>query len=273
MKKYIAFLMCILFIVSLSAGCSKKDNEPDRGQSVSKETSPINSDNELKKKVREIDAANDSEEEVDVLEEGEIEEASQEAVSDYKVNVLDSMTSAQKRELNLFLSNFSEAGYMREYLNEIDSKVWFAYIHDTINNNRANITARDGKNMISANGVDTILNRFFGSSISHGTPGDGSNWTYEGGYYSIPAADGDTYWYFTTAVNIAENGDGTCTADFNVYTTFDNFHDPIPSSCYSLTDEEASDLYVYSYSGSAVLRPKNYNGSDTYEVVSYKVYQ
>ncbi len=187
-------------------------------------------------------------------------------------NQLKTMTAEQRREVNLFLSNFSEAYYNPNggYYGEEEAKISFAHIHAGIN--LGDVTLFDGEYMgISADKVDEILTRFFGSSVPHRTPENGKYWFYDDGKFMMPAASGESYADFSIATEMRARADGNFDVSFNIYadptvTGGDIISD---KSVYSLTDAEAAAKYHFQGSGTAVLKPKTHNGSDTYELVSY----
>ena len=187
-------------------------------------------------------------------------------------NVLDTMTAAEKKEVNLFLSNFSEVRYGTLPLFTEEEYLSFALNHVMINGPRDTIIYEGDYKKIPASTVDKVLNRFFGETVPHETPSYESDWEYEDGYFKTIAADGDSVAYFTVATNMTDNKNGTYNVDFNVYFNENGPHDAIPKECYSYTDEEASEKYEFYYDGVATVKPKTVNGSETYEIVSYTPY-
>ncbi len=182
---------------------------------------------------------------------------------------LESMTAAEKREVNLFLSNFSEASYGTYNTEETADKLHFAFIHNVINNKNFKNYVSGSEYRISADLVDATLKRFFGRSIPHKSY-PSINWRYEGGYFYTIAADGDSVAYFTIAKNLVDNHNGTYTVQFDVFSA-PGPHDPIDSSWYSLSHSQAISRFERLYSGTAVVKPKTHNGSATYELVDYNV--
>ena len=190
-------------------------------------------------------------------------------------DVLPSMSAAEKREINIFLSNFSEAFYDPDdsyYTNPDEQKISFAYIHAKLNSPKK-ILWEGSYYGISAENVDAILYRFFGETVPHKTPSGSKWWKYQNGKFLMPAADGESYPDFSIATNMLVNADGTYTVAFNVYsddsvTGGDRLTD---KTVYSLTDAEAAKKYTLTGYGTAVVKAKVYNGANTYELVSYEV--
>ncbi len=189
-----------------------------------------------------------------------------------EINLVESMSNAEKKEINIFLSNFSEAGYGEgNYGSEAEEKISFAYIHNFINN--SSLVFRDGGAGvygISAANADQTLVRFFGESVPHATPENSVHWQYENGKFFFPAADGDNYATFSVATRMTDNYDGTFTVEFNTYNDKDPFEWP-KSEWYTYTDEYAARTCDFAYSGTAIVKEKVYNGSQTYELVDYKI--
>lgn len=191
------------------------------------------------------------------------------------VSVLDSMSAAEKREINLFLSNFSEAYYDPDdnyYTSSAEQKINFAYLHAKINS-PSYVIYENGYSGISAANVDKILYRFFGSTVSHTTPANSKWWRYKNGNFLIPSADGESYPDFSIATSMIANGNGTYTVEFNIYAdpSVSGGDSISNSSVYSLTPSQATASYDYVTYGTAVVKPKVYNGNNTYELVDYNV--
>lgn len=206
------------------------------------------------------------------IEQAEKKEPQKESSADG--NLLSEKDSAQVREINLFLSNFSETFYDpdSEFFGEEEGKIYFAYLHALINSESL-IFGKDEYFGIKAEDVDRILIRFFGSSVPHETPKNSRYWIYEDGAFFMPAASGESYGDFSIATEMTQRKDGNFDVSFNIY------HDPTvfggdvisDQSVYSLSASEAEKKHDYIGSGKAVLKEKTYNGENTYELVSYEV--
>lgn len=187
-------------------------------------------------------------------------------------NVLNDMSDSQRKEVNTFLSNFSEAHYKKNYSDSNEDKINFVYKHVMINTSGDEIIYGNGITKISESTVDRILNRFFGESIPHKTPSNATTWEYSDGFFQMPSADGESVAYFSVATNMIDNGNNSYTIDFKVYFNENGPHDPIPKECYTYTAEKAGKNYSYVYSGTATVKPKTVNGSETYEIISYSIF-
>ncbi len=189
-------------------------------------------------------------------------------------NLLPEMSSGEKREVNIFLSNFSEAGYdpTSGYFSQDEALINFAFTHVYINSS-SKVVAEDGYMGISASDTDAVLKRFFGKTVPHKTPAGSKIWIFRNNSFVIPVATGDSYGSFSIATKIRLRQDGNYEVDFNVY------NDPeivggdkiTDKTIYSLSDSQAAAKYDLIGRGIAVLKPKKHNGEETYEIVSYLV--
>jgi len=184
-------------------------------------------------------------------------------------NLLLSYNATQKYNLNIFLSNFSEA-YLEYYdHNNVDpaKMISFAFVHDIINNNSAikwDIGGSNGSRMgIAASRVNTTLDRYFGISISHKSIG---HWQYDGSTYWTGASSGEGYGFFSVALSLEDRKDGTYTVKFNNY-TFGQGNETVPKKYYGYSDSDAKSdsLCTYRNSGTAIVKPKG----DSWQLLYY----
>lgn len=191
------------------------------------------------------------------------------------VSLTSGMAVSDYRELNLFLSNFSEAYYDPDdsyYTNSDEQKIMFAYLHAIINYNSMRFS-EGAYYGISASNVDTILYRFFGKTVPHRTPSGSKVWKYKNGKFLIPAADGESYGNFSLATGMYPNGNGTYRVTFNIYCDDTVCCGNIieDKTLYSLTPDTVYPKCSYIGYGTAIVKPKTHNGSNTYELVDYTV--
>ncbi|MBQ4528661.1 MAG: hypothetical protein II998_11395 [Clostridia bacterium] len=201
------------------------------------------------------------------------------SVDRQSVSILDTMSAPEKREVNIFLSNFSEAFYDPNndyYTSFEEQKLSFAEIHLSLNS--WNEVSYDYSNnygyvVISAESVDRVLNRFFGSTIPHETPANSELWFYNNGKFYRPASSGESYTRFTIANSMYVNENGTYKVNFDIYYDSSLGGGAVldDKTVYSLTPSQASLKYDYIGSGTAIVKPKVYNNSNTYELVDYNV--
>ncbi len=191
------------------------------------------------------------------------------------INLVEGMSAAERKRINIFLSNFSEVGfddYDRHTNPNLHQVVWFAYMHNAINTDK--VFSKDGKMGIQAAVVDVTAERYLGIAVPHKThenpdnPMD--NWEYADGNFLHAEASGAGIGIFTVAKRMTDNGNGTFTVEFQVY-ELENLHDGIPDTYYEMDISTAEQNYNHAYSGTAVVIEKSYQGTDTYELVSYTV--
>lgn len=137
------------------------------------------------------------------------------AVKTDEQDIYSTLTSEQKKDLNVFLSNFSEAFFKYYDADNINTNdlISFAFIHDKINNSKL-IRYKDSNMGISAERVNETLNKYFGKSIVNESTND---WQYDGECYWMGGADGESYDYFSVALNLVDLNNGTYRVDFNTY--------------------------------------------------------
>jgi len=190
-------------------------------------------------------------------------------------NMLDRFSSDDMYKINVFLSNFSEQNF-KEYPCGDERMIHFGYIFAKINGGGM-VYSEPGYYCVSKSDMDYILNRFFGKTVDLQDPctvnGPYNNWCeYRGGVYYFPAADGEGYGYCSVATSMVDNGNGTYTVTFNVYSHV-NPHESM-SPYYSMTPAQAagsSDL-VLKQTGTAVVRDYIRNGGiETYQLISYQL--
>lgn len=186
------------------------------------------------------------------------------AVVTYEQDIYNTLTSEQKKDLNVFLSNFSEAFlkyYDADNVNTNDL-INFAFIHDMINNNKL-IRYKDSNMGISAERVSETLNKYFGKSITNESTNE---WQYDGEYYWKSGAAGESYDYFSVALNLVDLNNGTYRVDFNTYYAGYDSMDP---KCYWYSESDASNDTDCrrSDSGTAIIKSCVYNNKETWQLL------
>ena len=190
-------------------------------------------------------------------------------------NMIDTMTAAERREVNTYFSNFAEA-FFESYGGEKSGDedfflINFAFIHNMININDS-IEWSNERMGISIDLVNKTLDRFFGINVA---PKDafttrGIGYTYENGMFWIEAASGESYDYFAIVTDMRSNDDGTLSV---IYKEYYAGYDELTKECYSFDEAEAEQKAEYRRSVSATVRPKTYNGKNTYEVIKMEPHQ
>lgn len=194
------------------------------------------------------------------------------------------ITSDMQYKLNIFLSNFSESNFNCDgSVNDADGlgermRLVFSWF---------NLNKHDGLSFdANYNAVLTLaqmndrLSRFFNETIDAPKDGTvftsfyGSKITYNNGTFSTPWGEGDSHADFTVVKKLEDNGDGTFTAYFDVYTAedFNVGGDHLTDdSYYRLTANNVTSKNVtFRYSGTALLKPYKTGMIDSYQLVEYR---
>ena len=291
MKKLLAFLLTMTMLFSL-AGCAFIEKEDDfdvdeyidEAEELIDEGDLEGAEKILKRALRKAEDEDDVEELEECLEilqammdeEPKAETShqttaptettkptEQPAGQEASRNLLDSFNSDDMYRINIFLSNFSEQGF-QVYPCSDYRMLMFGYKYAKINN-REVLNSNSTHYYISQSNMDSILNRFFGRSVSltYGEVLNEDNYpvTYQDSTYYFPGADGESVSYCTVATKMVDNGNGTYTVNFDVYGHV-NPHESM-SGYYSYTSAQArnaSDL-EYQYSGEAVVYDYIHSGN------------
>jgi len=249
MKKILALAVALCTVFAVGCGVGEKDSETETSSDGAQKTA---------------EAVAVAEEKPEEDPAGEVDETEEEAG---EKEIFSELTEEERVELNKFISNFTEALCDESVNYDAESKISFAFHHVFINGIEG--VAYVGDMMgIKAEKADEILNRFFGESVPHEST-DGGYWTYEDGYFLMPAASGETYAYFAIATGMTDNGDGTYTVEFNEYFDPEAWEYPV-SAWYSLDAETATARYDLLGSHKAIVKPKRANNKDTYEMIEFK---
>lgn len=256
-KRICVFLICV-FVMSSAAGCGVVEDTQDTDAYVPRVTES-GAESDMTAAVTE--KSESAEAEISINE--NIEES--EYVSE--ADALETMSDEERRGINVFLSNFSEAQYgLGYFLDESEDRVNFAFVHNIINNKDFKVKLIRDNYAISADLVDSTLRKYFGETVLHETPGAAEQWWYENKHFVTNASDGESYAYFSTATCVLRRKDGNYEVDFYVYFNANDPHGEIDSQWYSMTAYEAQQYFEFCYDGKAVIKPVN----GSYELVSYE---
>jgi len=262
MKK-IVILGLVLSVFLCFAGCGS--DVPNEVPTTPEDVADTQTDEEMLSDVSDSITDNNDEGEAEKIIKTESADVSE-------INLLDEMDASERREVNIFLSNFSEAHYSGEW--DAASLISFAYIHNKLNNKsfKDEIYQIDGGSYmgLSKELANKTIDRFFGAKVESDIGENDHRIFYRDGMFLFPAADGEEYGYFAVAEKVTDLNDGTYRVEFNRYFAPDIFGSPA-EDYYSYSVEEANANKEQVGSGTAVIRPKVYNGSDTYELVSYSL--
>ncbi len=179
--------------------------------------------------------------------------------------------------LNLFLSNFAEAG-ITQYPCCTYHKLRFVISHCQING-VGDLEYAHGDVFINKTTVDSILDKYTGTTITEYSESQAhtscfgfDSIYFEEYYYYTNAGGGEYAGYVAIADSMFQNQDGTYTVHYNVYAADpDYFSDYGVSEFYSYTPSQVylEENLVFSYSAAAVVqdytRP---GGQESYQLLS-----
>lgn len=279
MKRHIALVLVVLITVTSFSGCGtliKKgkelilNNEKIRpGNSVVSRPADVEStdsetsDEESKNGVGVIARPTESESMTD--------ETSYAPTQNSYKNLIDGMSTSERKKINIFLSNFSEVHFWDyDRYGDIDyyRLINFAYLHNAINTGKIDYT--EEKIGIAGETAAATVKKYLGVNLPLKTTYDGYGraWEYTDGWFWTEPEMGGLNAFFSIAHNMVDNGNGTYTVYFEVFSV--DSADTTPSKCYEYTLAKAKLDCCYEYSGTAVVKEKTYNGNKTYELISYK---
>ena len=185
-------------------------------------------------------------------------------------------------KMNVFVSNFAEQGlrfYDEEEDRDIAELTEFAYIWMKINKYK-DIESEGSYYRISLEKVKSIIEKYFDVKLSndelYGYDWDKSKYSgfCKGGYYYVPAADGESYTGLAIVEQAEDMGDGTLWLYFTTYDLdldiYWNSNEGIAKKYYSMNAEEArnSGDLESRYQGMAIVK----KAGDTYKLKYYKIY-
>lgn len=195
-------------------------------------------------------------------------------------SAFDKLSSEEKRNLNVFFSNFAEA-YLDEYNRDAFSAndlIEFAFIH-----NRVNDTSEEEFDMFDSEYfdevmgfkvqvMDMIIDRYFGVKVPHEDTvyineyGSYSGYAFKNGYVYTGAATGGYYDFCAVVTSLVDLGDGTYRAEYDKYGAE---LDMMDKKYYSYTAEQAqSDPELeYRCSYTAVIKPAVVDGKKTWQLL------
>ena len=200
------------------------------------------------------------------------------------------MNSDQQYAANIFLSNFAEQGFNHFSISspDIDQLVDFAFLFCKINRRNEAIGVFQTNNTstgnteyyytVSLDNVNETLERHFGIQLDEAsasrfpTRGNPQKHYWNGTFY-FPAADGEAYNELAIAKKVYPMADGTFCVSFNVYSLKPEEYrmSGIDWNYYSMTADKArfSDKLTFEQSGVAIVKPYNYYGKQTFQLIEY----
>lgn len=182
-------------------------------------------------------------------------------------DIYGTLNPEQIRNLNVFLSNFSEAhfNYYDSNNPDADRMISFAFTHNLINNSDSIWYSNMAMGLL-ADRVDETLNKYFGMTVPRrGT----SNWWYEGASFCTKSASGEGYATFSVSNSLYDLKNGTYGVNFNNYYVGYGNDVISDSKYYWYCDSDAYNDYDchFSNSGFAIIKPFEYNGKNTWQLL------
>lgn len=187
--------------------------------------------------------------------------------------------------INIFLSNFSEQ-QVKPFTSATCADDYLLRVVELYCKiNHPGLISHSGSDeCLSLTDANTYMQRFFGRTVS---PYEGASYlldawnsfTYSGGYFRFPAADGGSFNRFTVVYEMNANTDGTYTVSFQVFELdiTEYFDHGMDNSLYWLNNDEVANL-VWSgrvkpvQGGTAVVKDYKFGSVDTYQIISYDVW-
>ena len=197
------------------------------------------------------------------------------------VEVLSTFSDAQRTDLNIFLSNFSELNFPNFKRDSYDEStvVNFAYMHNKINSfgrNKIDVRQWNGESCysISVSDVDACLDRFLGiRSAREAFEMDMHQIGCDGERYYFPAADGEAFNTFSIATAMNRTADGSCYVTYDIYgLDYEVYWDTgLSDEYYAMTPAQAetSPVLTRQGSGEALLEDYTNNGNATWRLIYY----
>lgn len=129
------------------------------------------------------------------------------------------LSVSEKKQLNIFFSNFSEVFLEPFAKDKITDKALIAFSVSHNYRNNEKLFVKGGKEYqvkIKASYIDDTVMKFFGKKISKHQSVNDADAEYRDGWYYKTEASGEEY-DFSQVVSLHDNGDGIFTATVNVF--------------------------------------------------------
>lgn len=212
----------------------------------------------------------DSEENLENSSEEALKKDSQTSITqnDHGEDIFGSLSFDDKKALNIFFSNFSEANFGDFDINgyDEDALINFAIKHNRINY-RKRIQLNGNREELDGSYVSQTIDRFFDLSIDNRSI---SGYEYRNGNYIWAAADGEQFWEFTQVDNLYDNMDGTFSARLSVYSA--GFEYEGMKKIYEPKNNSWDSSFTPDYIGiaEAIIKKTDVNGRNTYQLIKYE---
>lgn len=181
------------------------------------------------------------------------------------INAFPKMSFDQKKQLNIFFSNFSEIDFGEFDADNYNTEdlILFGILHNIVNYGKR-INYVGDYETLSSKYVTQAIKKYFGIEVN---PISIDGFEYNDGNFVWPAADGVQYLNFSQVENFIDNGDGTYTAKIKIFNRgFDLdgnniVYEPM-ESWKDINPELISSMQ-------ALVKKANVDGKDTYYLLKY----
>lgn len=275
MRKLISICVLLALVCGLCGCCCITDLDSIPGLSDILPNREVHNDNSYENEI--WDAPDAATEPVEWQEEEEIFAEPDIPETTPRVEYI-TMDGDTQYRINLFLSNFAEAG-ITKYPCCNDHMLRFVLHHCQIND-VGDVRYEGDKAYFSKQTADTILNKYMGVTLAES--GDyhyyqncdyaNEGFEYMDGAYSCTFYNSEYSGYVAVADDMIANADGTYTVDFTVYMVeYGFYYENDISAFYRYTPSEAGNQPVLMYEYSAVAVVEDYtrsNGQQSYQLLS-----
>lgn len=188
--------------------------------------------------------------------------------SDHGEDIFDNFSFDEKKALNIFFSNFSEANFGNFDIGgyDEDELINFAIKHNRINYQKR-IQLNGNREELEGSYVSQTIDRFFDLSVDNRSI---SGYEFRNGNYNWPAADGEQFWEFTQVDNLYDNRDGTFTVRLSIYSA--GFEYEGMKKIYEPKNDSWDNSFTPDYIGiaEAIIKKADVNGRSTYQLIKYE---
>ena len=181
----------------------------------------------------------------------------------------ESLSTSEKKDINIFLSNFAEADIYYLDSSMEDRLIDFAVIHNLINTNNTNYEF--DLLSLDATFVQNTIYKFFGINVPDQST---YQFSYVDGAYHWKRSEVN-YLKFVQINSLEDNKDGTFTAHFDVYILPDGYYDSVPQEAYYPMDyweDPFKDVPEYKVSGDANIKSIVNAEAKSYQAISFMIY-
>lgn len=177
------------------------------------------------------------------------------------------LTSEEKKKLDTFFSNFSEA-YLEPFKSESitdDALIDFGVMHCYINNRKSFETVDAANLKVKSELVSSAVQKYFKKNINENK--STKQYKYKNGYYYVPAADGEAF-TFSQIESLNELGNNLYTAFVNVYSASSGWTGNVHGTPGEWKKGEDAPELTGKYKAT-IQKDANSNGNNSYILIDY----